>query len=369
MSVGSDAILVVSEANSTETAIVSSLENSGYLVDVVTAADRCLPAIKVKKPDLIIWSLLSRPDISVLGCIKSKYKNLPVILHADKDSMAQVVTLLNHDADDYFAGGESDSELLNQIVLRTLDNARKKEKMRILEQDQLAGLRVQQGLLPATPATLGGFEFAHFVRPSLIMSGDSVNYVQLGDGRVIFYLADVSGHGASGAIVSAIMSGLFQRLVRKFQHETTATSADMLDWINVELLPLNLEQHITMFLGILNGAQNALQYSNAAHFPAGIVSNDESTLFLELGGLPLGVCDTEYGYHDISIDKSFNLVVFSDGVLEIMSEESIKGKEMQLHLLVQSGNTDIDTLVDHLGLDEISEVPDDVALLTVVRKS
>ncbi len=59
--------------------------------------------------------------------------------------------------------------------------------------------------------------------------------------------------------------------------------------------------------------------------------------------------------------------MFSDGVLEIIDISTIKEKEEYLLSLVQCGNTEIEELVDHLRLDDIKDVPDDIAVFTVAR--
>jgi serine phosphatase RsbU (regulator of sigma subunit) len=124
-----------------------------------------------------------------------------------------------------------------------------------------------------------------------------------------------------------------------------------------------------MFLGILDGVSNTLQYSNAAHFPAAILQQEKQSVYLELGGLPLGVCETDYDFLEAKVAETFNLVMFSDGVLEIMDKTTIKEKEQDLLSLVQCGNTEIDALVKHLGLDVKEEVPDDIAVFTIARKN
>ncbi len=374
MSVGPSELLVVAETTSTE--IVSYLENSGYSVSNTTA-EFCLPSIKQHSPDLVLLSIASQTvdNSDLLGCIKNLDDNLPIVLLVDKNRDEQVVHLLKRGATDFFAGSVGDSDLLAHIVevaiLRASDKRTllaQEQRLKVLEQDLNAGSSAQNNLLPHTPAVLGDYKVTYRIYPSLVLSGDSVNYFELTDKRVLFYLADVSGHGAAGAVVSVALAGLSRRLKQDFDSLGLATSSDVLTWLNSELLALKLDQHITMFIGILDCKKNLLQYSNAAHFPGAIVKDVAGTTFLEMGGLPLGVCDTEYDSEEVKLSKTFKFVIFSDGVLEILSQATIKEKEEYLRFLVECENTDIDTLVDHLGLDDVVEVPDDIAVLTVERQ-
>jgi sigma-B regulation protein RsbU (phosphoserine phosphatase) len=173
----------------------------------------------------------------------------------------------------------------------------------------------------------------------------------------------------AGALVSVALGGLSRRLRREFDSLGFNTSAEVLCWFNQEVLNLNLEQHITMFVGILDDKLKVMQYSSAAHFPCAILKNKRGTAFLEMGGLPLGMCETQYGFQDVDIAENFDLVLFSDGVLEIMSQTYIKDKEQYLLSLVQLHTTDIDTLVGHLEMEGRKNVPDDIAIFTVARNS
>ena len=377
MGVGSGDILVVSEAGNTEAAIVSSLGNSGYSIHIVTAASHCLPAIQQHTPKAILLSLLSdsiKPE-NLLRSLRES-SDIAIILVMDENHAGQVVSLLKQGADDYISVSEVNSELLPYIIVRAInlrqERLQQKQmgiRLRELELDQIAGQRVQSNFLPGSPTNLGSFILTHHINPSLILSGDSVNFFQLEDGKVLFYLADVSGHGAAGAFVSVMLTGLSRRLEREFSSLALGNTAEVLCWYNKELLRLKLEQHVTMFLGIADAASNTLQYSNAAHFPGAILHQNNQAAFLELGGFPLGMFETEYDVVEVKIAENFNLVMFSDGVLEIIDQDTIREKEHELLSLVQYGYTEVDALVKHLGLEKQKEVPDDIAVFTVARKN
>ena len=66
----------------------------------------------------------------------------------------------------------------------------------MLKQDQLAGLEVQKSLMPESPLTFADYEISHSVTPSLYLSGDFVGYEFVLGRYLVFYFADVSGHGA-----------------------------------------------------------------------------------------------------------------------------------------------------------------------------
>ena len=58
-------------------------------------------------------------------------------------------------------------------------------------------------------------------------------------------------------------------------------------------------------------------------------------------------------------------MLFSDGVLEVMEQGSVAEKERHLMEIVSQGIHNIGQLSEHLNLDSLETVPDDIALLTV----
>jgi sigma-B regulation protein RsbU (phosphoserine phosphatase) len=234
------------------------------------------------------------------------------------------------------------------------------------ERDQLAGRRVQENLLPRSGIQLGELRFDYRIFPSLVLSGDSVEYVELADGRVLFYIADVSGHGAAGALVSALVKGINFGLLPDIEERKLQNPAEVLEAFNRAIRKFDIEQHVTMFLGLLDPKNKLLHFSNAAHFPATIFITGQTLDYLELGSLPLGMYQTPgYVSKEINLPDEYSIVMFSDGVLEIMAQATIQDKEEHLKMLVKSGMRDVDSLVNELGIDGALNAPDDIALFTI----
>jgi sigma-B regulation protein RsbU (phosphoserine phosphatase) len=67
-----------------------------------------------------------------------------------------------------------------------------------LQEDQEAGRRIQFKLLPQTPfSPVENCTVTHRILPSLYLSGDFIDYFKIGEGKLGFYLADVSGSRCS----------------------------------------------------------------------------------------------------------------------------------------------------------------------------
>ena len=238
------------------------------------------------------------------------------------------------------------------------------QSLRALQRDQESGFRVQRAMMPESPAALGGLTFTHRLFPSMIMSGDFIDHFALPDGRVVFYMADVAGHGASSAFVTVLLKSLARRLAEKFGG--FAGPGEALRWLNAELLEWRLPQHLTLFFGVIDPKKNVLDYCNAGHFPGTMLCHESEARFLETGGKPLGLdAQAEFHSHATALPERYALVVISDGVFEVMPEASLAGKEARLLALAGAYGGDLDALVAQLGVHQAQRIPDDIAALAV----
>ncbi|MCZ6502466.1 MAG: fused response regulator/phosphatase [Gammaproteobacteria bacterium] len=386
MGVGDSEILVVEQPSGAESELQRLLQDSGFKTTNVTTEGDCLSQIRTSKPDLVLLSL-TKSVIDAHSLISEILKidaNLPIILTSVDGEEDKLVSLLEAGAADFLRFVSGQGTLLKYVIEKTIQrqsihelhiateekleylNLKLGENLKILERDQQAGFRVQRGMMPVAPTTIIKVTFDHRIFPSLILSGDFIDYFELQDRRMLFYIADVSGHGASSAFVTVLLKSLSRRLQRDYKSLGFDSPGSILTWLNRELLQCDLEQHVTMFLGIVDCEENTLEYSNAAQFPAAILSSDDGAQFLEIGGLPLGLYQApEYDSRSVSLPLHFTIVMFSDGVFEIMPQQTLKAKEEHLLSVVKCGKRDVEALAEQLGIESTREVPDDIAVFTV----
>ncbi len=373
-------LLIVSASEKAEEIKLRLAENDFAAVSIADYPS-ALPAIRSAIPDLIL--LTKQPGLSSLLLINKIHRQFPLVpivmvaTNVAEESMREHVEA---GASDYIYYVGPQREMLPFVVLQNLESrtnallAEASEETRTrfkrLEHDQKSGFRVQQAMLPDAPKSIQGLSFNHQLYPSLIMSGDFIDYFELFDGRVAFYIADVSGHGASSAFITVLLKSLSRRLLDDFPR--FASTAEILSWINVELLQWKLEQHVTMFFGIIDQESSTLEYSNAAHFPGTIMCHPGGAQFLEIGGQPLGLySEPIYEANRLSLPESYAIVMFSDGVFEILPQETLEAKEEHLLSVVECHKQEedpvllVDELVDDLGVLSASSIPDDIAVFTV----
>ncbi len=385
-------ILVIDDEPVVRESLAVYLSDSGFLVDTAKSGDEGLALFRNKRPDLVICDLRMPlfDGLDVLKAINAESTETPVIVVSGQGSMNDVVTALRNGAVDYLFKPLIELEVLEHSVRRALErgqllkqnrqireqleltNAELERSLDLLEEDQEAGRRVQRRMLPPTPHVFNETcHFSHRIIPSLYLSGDFVDYFRIGPDRVGFYLADVSGHGASSAFVTVFLKTLTNRIQRHYEKRTAVNALSpsrLMTAINQELIAMGMGKHLAMFCGVIDLAENTLLYCIGAHFPPPILINDGVAQALTGRGLPVGIF-SDATFEDITLPlaEKFSLVAMSDGVLEVLPEGTMEEKEAHLLAVTGAGHPDADALATALAIDGEMEVPDDIALLVINR--
>ncbi|MCD6061173.1 MAG: Two-component system response regulator [Moraxellaceae bacterium] len=384
-------ILVIDDEPIVRESLAVYLSDSGFQVDTAKNGDEGLALFRNKRPDLVICDLRMPlfDGLDVLKAMNAESPETPVIVVSGQGSMNDVVTALRNGAVDYLFKPLIEMEVLEHSVRRALErghllkqnrqireqleltNAELERSLDLLEEDQEAGRRVQRRMLPPTPHVFNDVAFSHRIIPSLYLSGDFVDYFRIGPERIGFYLADVSGHGASSAFVTVFLKTLTNRIQRHYEKRTATNALSpsrLLTAINQELISMGMGKHLAMFCGVIDLAENRLVYCIGAHFPPPILVNNGVAQALEGRGLPVGIfSDATFEDVTLPLAEKFSLVAMSDGVLEVLPEGSMEEKEAHLLDIVGQVPKDADALATALQVDGEVEVPDDIALLVINR--
>jgi sigma-B regulation protein RsbU (phosphoserine phosphatase) len=315
---------------------------------------------------------------------------VPVMMFSNESRSAGMLQALRLGACDFFATPVEDPEALlaamdRCVRLRAMSrelqrsraaleatNLELKNTIRVLEQDQQAGRQVQLRMLPASPLVVGDYMFSHTVIPSLYLSGDFTDYFTVDEHFVVFFIADVSGHGSSSAFATVLLKNLFARKRSDYLRRNDATILDpvaMLSAANRELLDLGVGKYATMVVGVIDRAENTLRLSVAGHLPLPVLVSDDGATYLHGEGNAVGMIpDARYTEQTLALPASFMLALFSDGILETLPPKNLVDKErFFLDLFSQTADSPED-LVRRLGLDRVETAPDDIAALFVSKR-
>ncbi|OAN87244.1 hypothetical protein A8B84_12405 [Marinobacter sp. EhC06] len=382
-------ILIIDADEKARTDLARYLEARGFYVTGYPDLAGAKALFDDNLPDVIFADLSPEAIRDLANRLEEAETFTPIVACSSSESSADVVSALRAGAADFVLKpcnddkGALDDVLgklfdrvrvnrLNQLYRQELEEANRdlRDGIAELRADQRAGRKVQLRMLPEHEQVMSGLHVDHMIKPSLYLSGDFLDYFRISDDKVLVYIADVSGHGASSAFVTVLLKNLTNRLQRNLRRgssEDILYPDRFLERINSELLDTGLGKHVTVFVGIISLSERKLNYAVGAHFPMPILSFEGGeTAFLEGSGLPVGLFETpEWEVYEVPLNKPFHLTLFSDGILEVIREKGLDEKERTLLELVSGGRHTIASLSEALNLDQISELPDDIAIVSV----
>jgi sigma-B regulation protein RsbU (phosphoserine phosphatase) len=386
-------VLIIDDQPARAEALVRLVADAGFHTDLVTDVNNSHYSLG-KDSDLdVILCELDLKGVSwgeARRTLREMDVQVPVIMFSDVADVDRMMTALRLGASDFFVRPVEDPEALKRSIERCVRQRQMRRELqesrrrletaytelrgtvKVLEQDQQAGRQVQLRMLPATPLVLDDYVFSHTVIPSLYLSGDFTDYFTVGDNFVIFFMADVSGHGSSSAFATVLLKNLFARKRSDFlrrNDDTVLSPVAMLQRANKELMDLAVGKFATMVVGLIDMQENTLRYSIAGHLPQPVLVSREGARYLPGEGSAVGLMeDAKYEDQLIQLPESFMLALFSDGILEILPPRNLIEKEKYfLEVFEQSAETP-EELVTRLGLDKVDTAPDDIAALFISKR-
>lgn len=367
-------VLAGAEGEEPPTSLLEPLRQLGYSVlpakDLPAVMDLCEHTL----PDAVILA-----DLEQARAVLAAHPRLPVILSGEgKPDADWLLEALRAGVSDFWPRpmpAQQLAERLEAIRARRAASASDAEQrlsrmVAEFELDQRAGRYIQLGMLPPSPMAIDGFRLQHHVLPSLILCGDFVDYFGIGDRYFGFYIADVAGHGASSAFVTVLLKNFSRRLRREIRPSMLSAPGEILEWINRELLEQKIDKHVALILGVGDLETGRVHLVNGGHYPPAILSTGGSSSFVEQRGKPVGLFDeVRYESRSIGMAPGDKLVMFSDGVLELMGTRDMAERERRLLGAAREG-TSIEEIWGLLGIDPHGgNRPDDMTCLLVQRES
>jgi len=384
-------LLIIDDDDVVRESLAAYLEDSGFRVLQANNGQLGLQTFEQQTPDLVICDLRMphMGGLELIRTLNARAPQLPVIVVSGAGVMSDAVEALRLGAADYLIKPLEDLAVLEHSVHRALErarlqyeNQRYRDKLEatnrelqaslsLLQEDQTAGRQVQMNMLPHSPWSASDFAFEHQIIPSLYLSGDFVDYFRVDEKRIAFYLADVSGHGASSAFVTVLLKFMTTRLLFEFKRNSALRDfkpSDVLGHINRGLINCKLGKHVTMVGGVIDEDTGLLTYAVGGHLPLPVLYTPDQARYLEGRGLPVGLFEeATYQNHVVELPPQFSLTLLSDGILDLLPGSTLKEKEAGLPEVVKAAGGSLDGLRRRFGLSTLGEMPDDIALLVLSR--
>lgn len=219
-----------------------------------------------------------------------------------------------------------DLEVLTAIALQAalaLDNANlhaEQVRQARLHQDLLLAREVQQAFLPMNFQSLADARIDLYaqMQPAREVSGDLYDFFRLPDGRLAFFLGDVSGKGMPAALFMFAVRTLIRHL-----SPSASGPADLLTQLNRALVADNpTALFVTLIHGVYNPVTGAVELASGGHPPPLIRRTRGKVDRIDLpAGMFLGCSSLTPIYQETSLtlQPQETLILYTDGFTEALA--------------------------------------------------
>jgi serine phosphatase RsbU (regulator of sigma subunit) len=217
----------------------------------------------------------------------------------------------------FFLTKPFDREVLLTLVQRCLEARRLTRENRAhlsrLESELRAAQVFQQSLLPARTASLNGFEISFLYEPCDELGGDFCDYVLRDDSPGAILVSDVSGHGASSAMITGMVKQAFHAAVQ----EDFAPAA-VLERISEASRLFPDGKYVTAAAVRFRPGSTEVEYASGGHPPGLLLRRDGSLVQLDATApiihpaLPHWHCEPRA----VRMERGDQLLLYTDGLTE-----------------------------------------------------
>ncbi len=175
---------------------------------------------------------------------------------------------------------------------------------------------IQASLIKNSIPQIKDYLFTLAYYPSAEVGGDLFDAIRLKDGRILMYVADVSGHG----VAAAMMTVFFKQQISLFCKQEKFTFKRLIEFLNERLSELNCDKrvYLTLFLAIIDTDSGELSYCNAGHSAIPLICRENGEIEeLYCPGVPVCTWGIEADFvvkHTV-LRRGERIIIYTDGVL------------------------------------------------------
>ncbi|MBX7059539.1 MAG: SpoIIE family protein phosphatase [Leptospirales bacterium] len=235
-------------------------------------------------------------------------------------------------ANDYLSKPFQNKELLARLgaALALRQAAEERGRLRALTEDLRLARKIQSSILPTSAPGVRGGELGIFYRPMHAVGGDFYDFHQLDDLRLGVLSADISGHGASAAMIAAMLKVSFSA-----ELEYAEEPARLLSRLNRSMYGKCDNGFITASYCFFDFGRHQLRFARAGHTPLAVLAPAASA------ALPVGGSGAALGWRpriecqtiEATIQSGERYYLYTDGFSEARSPEGEPFGEERLYEL------------------------------------
>lgn len=272
---------------------------------------------------LVVDDLATDSRFPGIGSSTGGIKSVVAVPIRHRAKMIGILLAVNKKSAEGFS--EGDQRLLGIISSQSgqlIQNMQLQEESRQkarMEQELTLARGIQTRLLPTEEPERELMEVASYFEAADEVSGDYYDYFDLPDSKLGAIMADVSGHGASSALVMTMLKGVLQATILRY--ESPGQVITELNAILCRLLPA--EMFVTMVFLEFDSSARTLRYANAGHNPlVWFRKSTGDTVEERQPGPAVGILGSaQYKIKEIELSPGDVIVTYTDGLTEAFNRE------------------------------------------------
>jgi phosphoserine phosphatase RsbU/P len=314
--VSAPTILIVDDTEVNVLLLQSVLDAEGFRTLTASDGASARELSRTQTPDLILLDVVMPGESGFETCAKlksdPKTADIPIIFLSAQDDVKSKVRGLKVGGVDYVTKPVHGEEVLARVRVHLRIGETNRAITR-QHQAQIEELRNAQQAILVRPESCPEASFAVYYEPLEGAGGDFYDVVAVDPDVFGYFVADVSGHGASAAfLTSAIKALLRQYSGPLFSAEDTMRGID-----TVMRQMLGEEQYLTACYANLNRRTGRLSVVSAGHPPVIVVQPSGKAQTLQLDSDPLGIFSSlVIQRKEVQVSPGDRFYLYTDGFIE-----------------------------------------------------
>lgn len=330
-------ILIVDDSPVNLQVLVRTLDGTGHRILVATTGKAAVEIAQRARPDLILLDVMmpGMDGFEVCRAVKENAatKDIVIVFLSALGEVADKVAGLEMGAADYITKPIQADEVLARVATH-LNQQQLEREVRLsrdsLDRELSSAAEMQRMILPRELPRIGNMTFVAHYQTSRYVGGDYYDVVSLPGDRCGVLIVDVSGHGATSAIIMAMIRAAF--------HASPTTPVDppsVLRYINNQFRFLwGSALLATAFYAVIDSASRKMSFSCAGH-PAPLLVRGSTVEPLHFdGSMPLLLWDIPaIPCCEHTLQPGDRVLFYTDGITE---RESTSGAMYELPRLCEA---------------------------------
>jgi sigma-B regulation protein RsbU (phosphoserine phosphatase) len=379
-------ILVVDDDATSRKLLARTLCSTGYDCREADSGREGLKLVRSERPSVLLLDF-DMPDLNgaeVLHRLRADQDpaiaQLPVIVLTGHGGEESEVLCLEAGADDFVTKPINTAilgaRIETQLRLRSMRQQLQKQNDELeawrhnLERDLSAARLTQQSLIPPKAPRLPGWEVATCYRPVIQVGGDIYGWFRMTDGRILFWIADATGHGASAALLTTLAKLLFHHGSVEHQAPVPIMRAVNADFRSI----FGARSFMTAMCVALDPKTGRASVVGAGHPPLLILRHDGNKELIESCAPPLGLAArSQFVKSIVNLAPGDTFILYTDGLYGGSDGAKSRLTPLQLAEKLDPSARNAEAQLKHMLNVAIptkgnGSLPDDMAAVVIRRK-